>query len=181
MLLYSFLDRLDSFQTRPEKPCSEDAMLHLLILIDFLKAEFASITTRLTALLSHHEITYDLLWAIFKPNVSIYTLCTGSGQPRCIACDYSEFHKDSEGNEYLRVFCHYYDFNGTDFEESSMTLRIAKFPGVKKIWALSAFPLDLHPDKSIIRRKAHRLRTQVYVFDRRAATPIHGSRFLHQR
>jgi hypothetical protein len=57
------------------------------------------VTERLNALLEKSEITYDLLWALFKPNAMIYTTCVGSDKPSCVKYKFSEEKKAMNGVE----------------------------------------------------------------------------------
>jgi hypothetical protein len=63
---------------------------HLDLLIKHIKEAYASTTQRLALLLHNGEITYDLLWALFKPNSVIYTTCPSTRKPRCIKYDFGE-------------------------------------------------------------------------------------------
>ena len=65
-------------------------MKHLDLLIDCVKKVYVSTTQRLLPLLKHGEITYDLLWALFKPNTPVYTTCFGTKKPRCVTYDSGE-------------------------------------------------------------------------------------------
>ncbi|KAK0707244.1 hypothetical protein B0T21DRAFT_275480, partial [Apiosordaria backusii] len=48
------------------------AEAHLDVFLRFLGEAFKSTDDRLSALLAEGEITYDLLWALFKPNANVY-------------------------------------------------------------------------------------------------------------
>jgi hypothetical protein len=100
-------------------------------------------TERLNTLLEKSEITYDLLWALFKLNAMIYTTCVGSDKPSCVEYDFGEQKKAINGVEYFHLGCRYLDLDsgGKVFGEFSTTLRIRKFRGKKKINSLGAFPL----------------------------------------
>lgn len=51
------------------------------------------------------------------------------------------------GVEYFHLECHYVDFDGKAFGETSIELAILKFRGTKRIDSLDAFPLEYHPNK----------------------------------
>jgi hypothetical protein len=59
-------------------------MEHLDLLIDYVTEIYAPTTQRLLPLLEHSKITYDLLWALFKPNTPVYTTCFGTKKPRYV-------------------------------------------------------------------------------------------------
>lgn len=122
-------------------------MKHLDILLDYLKSAYQSTTATLVALLERKEITYDLLWALFKPNSLVYTTCFGTGKPRCVKYDSGDEKDTREGEIYWNMACRYLDFNNDVFGEASITIRIPHFHGTKRINALKAFPLQYHRDE----------------------------------
>ncbi len=118
-----------------------------------MKTTYTSITKRLTALLKGYEITYDLLWALFKPNMVVYTTCFGTGKPRCVKYHFGEERTIDNGVEYFHLECHYVDFDGKAFGETPIELAILKFRGIKRIDSLNTFPLEYHSNKDKV--KAH--------------------------
>ena len=117
---------------------------HLDLLLEFIKKTYQSTTERLNALLKKSEITYDLLWALFKPNAMIYTTCVGTDKPRCVKYNFGEEKKQMNGVEYFHLGCRYLDSDGKVFGEVSTALGIEKFRGTKRINSLGAFPLIYH-------------------------------------
>lgn len=115
------------------------------MLADFLDVSYASTTKRLDALLEGGEITYDLLWTLFKPNTNVYTTCTGSGKPRCVRYVSGEEKTTSNGLEYFCLDCVYMDYDGKILGEATVQLAVQKFRGAKKVESLEAFPLAWHP------------------------------------
>ena len=51
---------------------------HLDVFLGYLDAAFKPTDDRLSILLAEGKITYDLLWALFAPNVEVYTTCKGT-------------------------------------------------------------------------------------------------------
>ena len=144
-MLYNRLTELQEYE------CDPLYLKHFNLLVDFVKTTYASTTKRITALLEGHEITYDLLWALFKPNMVVYTTCYGTGKPRCVKYHLGEERKMDNGVEHFHLECHYVDFDGKAFGETSIELAILKFRGTKRIDSLDAFPLEYHPNKSQVR------------------------------
>ncbi len=126
---------------------------HLDLLVDFIKTTYKSTAQRLLSLLENDEITYDLLWVLFKPNSMVYTTCFGTGKPRCVIYDDGEERETSNGLKYYKMECRYLDYDGQVFGESSIDLAIVKFRGKKRISTLNAFPLQYHRDE--MEMKAH--------------------------
>ena len=126
-------------------------MKPLDILIDHIHTEYQTTTESLTPLLENNEITYALLWALFKPNDIIYTTCFGTGNQRCVIFDHGEEKTTVDGSKYHCLECRYLDFNGTTFGEALTHISIPKFRGTKRINTLKAFPLQYHQDTRTVK------------------------------
>jgi len=127
------------------------ALEHLDLLIGFIRTAYASTTERLVPLLEQHQITYDLLWTLFKPNTLAHTKCFGTGQPRCVRYECGDEKMTKAGVKYFHVNARYLDFDGNVFGETSSEHAIEKFRGVKQISALEVFPLKFHPSEERVR------------------------------
>lgn len=124
---------------------------HLDLLINCVKNIYAPTTARLLPLLEHGEITYDLLWALFKPNTPVYTTCFGTKKPRCVTYDSAEEKMNRRKTRSFRMDCRYFDFDGIAFGRTSIELVIPKFRGVQRINTLPAFPLKYHLDEKQVK------------------------------
>jgi hypothetical protein len=148
-LLFQFLSDLEDYHkdllsaSNPDTPGQK----HLLLLVNFLKEAYATTNSRLLALLKNGEITYDLLWALFKPSTPVFTICSGSQQPRCVEYVSGEEKQTLQGQRYFHLECRYFDYNGTVFGEAMTQLGIAQFRGVRRIDSLESFPFKYHPSK----------------------------------
>ena len=143
-LLYNRLTELEDYQ------CDPSCLKHFNLLVSFVKKTYASTHERLIAFVEAQEITYDLLWALFKPNTVVYTTCFGTGKPRCVKYNSSEERTTNSGVEYFHLECRYLDFDGKVFGEISVELVIPKFRGTRKVNSLDVFPLEYHPSKNKI-------------------------------
>jgi hypothetical protein len=132
------------------REATADEIAHLDLLISFVEEKYASLRQRLNALLQHGEITYDLLWALFKPNTIIYTTCDGTGKPRGVKYrDGGE--KSGLFGDFYQMNCDYLDSDGDHFGLVSIDLPVPRFSGVKRIATLPCFPLSYHPEKDQMR------------------------------
>ena len=126
---------------------------HLSLLVDHIKGAYASTRGRVVSLLASGEITYDVLWALFKPNDIVYGTCLGTRKPRCVIFDSGEVKKLDDGTEYFHIEGRYLDFDGKNFGHASTALGIFKFRGTKRVDKLEAFPLKYHPNEKEVRRQ----------------------------
>lgn len=123
----------------------------LRLLIDHLKQAYASISQRLKSMLQHGHITYDLLWALFKPGCHVYTTCIGTKEPRCVKFDAGE--EISQNDEtWFNLECRFLDYDEVKFGEAGTFLRVPKFRGSKPIETLEAYPLCHHPSHEQVRK-----------------------------
>lgn len=122
-------------------------MLHLSKLIKHLEESYAPVIEQLNVLRGSQKITWDLIWALFKPGTLMFATCPSTGLPRCLRYDYLE-KKTIRGHESLEVHGWYLDYDGHSLNESTETLHIGSFRGTKQIHSLSVYPLNYHKDSS---------------------------------
>ena len=146
-----------------------------------MKSKYASTTDPLTPLLESGEITYDLLWALFKPNTIVYTTCLDTEKALCFRFDRGDERMSSTSVTYFHVECRYLDSDGAVFGEVSTALGVAKVAGVKRIVTLDAFLLAYHPRRSEMRAglvaRGRRLVTLLGVHH----LQYHGNAFYMQK
>ena len=124
---------------------------HLLLLIEHLKHKYTSTLQRLESMLQHGHITYDLLWALFKPGCHVYTTCIGTKEPRCVTFDAGEEITQND-ETWFNLECQFLDYDGVKFSEAGIFLRVPKFRGSKPIATLAAYPLRHHPSHEQIQK-----------------------------
>lgn len=102
-ILYAFIPELAAHLSTMEDKESHQAR-QLAQVLEFLEDWFSSTKEELVPLLDSSEITYDLLWALFKPNEPIFTNDIDSEQPRCHIFDFGE-SQDRKGQKYFEIVC----------------------------------------------------------------------------
>ncbi|OCK92589.1 uncharacterized protein K441DRAFT_517696, partial [Cenococcum geophilum 1.58] len=123
-LLYNFLPELEFINIDSK---NKVYLKHLDLLISFIKTTYTSITKRLKPLLKNHKITYNLLWALFKPNSEVYTTYPGISKPRCVKFNYGKEKIRLSRTKYFYLDCRYFNFNRKVFREAALRLAIKKF------------------------------------------------------
>src|ERR1700712_3510333 len=106
-MLYHFLNELEAYGNAADS--STQKQLDLLIV--YMQAAYASTIGSLMPLLESREITFDLLWALFKPNDFVYGKCLGSDKPRCVKFDLGEVRTLEDDTEYFHIEGRYWDYN----------------------------------------------------------------------
>jgi len=136
---------LEAHRTELEDDTDNDAKVkHLNLLVEYIRAAYISTSSRLASLLKDRKITYDLLWALFRPNMEIYTTVLDAEKPACCRYDSGKERTTNTGIAYFHAECRLLDFNGHVFGEVSSALGIGKFQGAKRVDRLEAFPLEFH-------------------------------------
>lgn len=146
-VLFTYLHQLEAYRTNTKLDSTE--ILHLNTLIEFLTTHYASTSEKLTALLEHNEITFELLPLFFRPNSVVYMVSADSEKPRCLTFDSGQV-KVRNHETYFELSCRYLTHDGKRFGEAPITTMIAEFHGVMKITLLGVYPLEYHADKESV-------------------------------
>ncbi|KAI9891861.1 MAG: hypothetical protein M1814_002246 [Vezdaea aestivalis] len=148
-VLFHYLDQLKAYSAglSSDSGCIE----HLNHLTGYLDKHFTSQARKFQSLLEHREITFNLLWALFKPNTLVYTKCAGSDEPRCLKFDFGQEKKTPEGVKYFKLDCRFLGHDGKCFGEIKTSLYIVEFQGTMLIKNLSSCPLSYQENKSKLR------------------------------
>ncbi|KAF4835048.1 26S proteasome regulatory subunit 4 [Colletotrichum tropicale] len=126
----------------------DDKRMHLKVLLKYLDKDYAHIKKSLYPMLENGLITFDLLWALFKPNTLVYTTTYGTAdEPRIFKVEQTERHNSMMKGEFYWVDGKYFEFDGKQFGYGSFSEEIGEFRGAKTITSLKAYPLDYHKDK----------------------------------
>lgn len=79
------------------------------------------------------EIAYDLIWAIFKLNIEVYTICKGTGAPMSALYNHCEERLNLDGTKFIYLEIHYLSSNGKTLGEVTAGRKILYFRGTKRI------------------------------------------------
>lgn len=121
------------------------------LLLKYLDEDYTSVRKALKPMLKAGTITYDLVWALFKPNTIAYTPTYGNkDDPRCFRVDFSyEYESWLTQAKSLVVDGRYLEYDGKSFGLGDHQVQIQAFKGHKKITSLSAYPLKYHKDPEV--------------------------------
>lgn len=121
------------------------------LLLKYLDEDYTSVRKALKPMLKAGTITYDLVWALFKPNTIAFTpTYANKDDPRCFRVDYSyEYESWLTQAKSLVVDGRYLEYDGKHFGLGDHQVQIQAFKGHKKITSLSAYPLKYHKDPEV--------------------------------
>ncbi|KAI1134750.1 hypothetical protein F5Y05DRAFT_199591 [Hypoxylon sp. FL0543] len=126
---------------------------HLRILIKYLDTDHAETKKSLYPMLENGLITFDLLWALWKPNTLAYTTTYGSvDEPRVFKVEVAEKHYSIVRGEFYYIEGKYFEYDGKQFGFGSMSEEIPEFRGARKITSLGCYPLKYHKNEAQLRK-----------------------------
>jgi len=103
-------------------------------------------------MLENGLITFDLIWALWKPNTLAYTTTYGShDEPRVFKVEVTEKHFTLQKGDYYWIEGKYFEYDGKQFGYGTMSEEILDFQGARKITSLGCYPLNYHKTEAKIR------------------------------
>ncbi|KAJ5927829.1 hypothetical protein N7466_006785 [Penicillium verhagenii] len=132
---------------RKERKSAATQAAHLKVLLKYLDSDYASVKKTLYPLLENNTITFDLLWAIFKPNSIAYTPTYGNtDEPRAFKIEYAQKESSFVRGQWYDIEGRYLEYDGKDFGFGTMSAEVESFKGPRKITSLACYPLQYHRD-----------------------------------
>lgn len=174
-IFMAFLHQLTTYETelahKAEQAGEEDTstaekLAHLQFLLNFIRQEYTETFEELNSLLSHDEITFDLLWALFKPRTILYAPCPVTGSPRALRVRNVEVCQrvtpgappvaggGGDGPRFWAVDAEYVDYNAVYTTSGGqpkfgyarlLNLEVPMFAGTEKITSLPFYPMAYYP------------------------------------
>lgn len=128
------------------------------MLVSYIDEDYAEIKKTLFPLLKAGNITFELLWALYRPNEIAITSCYGAwDEPRCFRTEYAMKWQTMGRGEWYCIEGKYLEYDGKGFGFGNFEVDIDSFKGPRKITSLASYPLKYHKDpegvkKQIIKR-----------------------------
>ncbi|KAF4966575.1 hypothetical protein FSARC_5817 [Fusarium sarcochroum] len=125
---------------------------HLKVIIKYLDHDFEITKESLYPMLESGLITFDLLWALWKPNTLAYTTTYGStSEPRVFKVEMAQLHHSIIKGSFYFVDGKYFEFDGKRFGHGNLSVEMEEFQGAKKITSLACYPLQYHQNEEKLR------------------------------
>ena len=123
-------------------------------LVKYLDDDYADIKKTLYPLLAAGNITFELLWALYRPNDIAVTSCYGAwDEPRCFKIDYAIKNASMMRGEWYCVEGKYMEYDGKNFGFGNFEANVESFKGPRKITSLSCYPLKYHKDPDGVKKQ----------------------------
>ena len=154
----TYLKELKTSGRREKKKKSRKAMVakarHLKVLIKYLDKDFATTKKTLYPLLENDMITFDLLWALYKPNEIVYSpTYNDNEQPRAFRIEYAAKVSNFMHGTWYSIEGRYLEYDGKAFGMGSMHADVPSFKGSRKISSLACYPIKYHKNVAELKAK----------------------------
>ena len=117
------------------------------MLTNYIDQDYDATRKKLRPMLDAGNITFDLLWALFKPGTIAFTHWYKSTEaPYCFRVESVSKESSILRGEYWEIEGRYLDYDGKTFGLGHTAVEIDSFKGVRKITSLSVYPLSCHKD-----------------------------------
>lgn len=127
---------------------------HLKVLIKYLDTDYAETKKTLYPLLEANTITFDLLWALFKPNTIAYAPTYGNqDEPRAFKIEYATKESSFMKGQWYSIEGRYLEYDGKTFGMGTMAAEVEAFKGARKITSLGCYPLKYHREADEVKAK----------------------------
>lgn len=139
-------------EKRRVRRSAETKVAHLKVLIKFLDTDYERTKNTLYPLLKANMITYDLLWALFKPNTIIYTPTYGNTEePRAFKVEYATKETNFQRERWYNIGGRYLDYDSKSFGLGTMNVEVSCFKGARKVTSLPCYPLEYNHEAKQVR------------------------------
>ncbi|RAL59605.1 hypothetical protein DID88_006464 [Monilinia fructigena] len=134
------------------KKRNETKRKHLKVLLKYLDKDYASTKKTLIPMLETGIITFDLLWALYKPNTLAYTTTYGTiDEPRAFKIELAEKNKQFYEGTWYHIEGKYLEYDGKTWGMGTMDCEVPSFKGARKITSLNCYPLKYHKNEAKLR------------------------------
>ncbi|KAK1759029.1 hypothetical protein QBC47DRAFT_449698 [Echria macrotheca] len=143
----------DKHARRKEQKRIEQKRQHLKILVQYIDKDYAEVKKSLYPMLENGLISFDLLWALWKPNTLVFTTTYGSqDEPRIFKVEMAEKHSTLMKGSFYYIEGKYFEYDGKQFGFGSMSEEIGDFRGARRITSLRCYPLKYHKNETQLRK-----------------------------
>ncbi len=133
-----------------KKTRDEDLILDIKAAIRYVEEDKGNVLRDLEKLTSERQITFDLLWALFKPNALVFNYHKWTQQDRLLLTRQVYYTRDKFRRPLAAVECDMIHDDGTSFGFAEVVIEIYQFLGAIPISELEVYPLDFRSDKDAV-------------------------------
>ncbi|KAG0704003.1 P-loop containing nucleoside triphosphate hydrolase protein [Suillus ampliporus] len=155
LLFFSY----DGLKERLEKemlkdPRDEALIADVNVAIQYIQEDHAGNFADLQSLTADQSITFDLLWALFPANTSVFNHHQYTEQRRILKAQRFLMRTREDRSVYAEITCDIIVNDGNTFGIAQEPIEIDAFKGTRKIYELPVFPLRFYRDQDALREHA---------------------------
>jgi len=136
------------------KKRNETKVKHIRVLLKYLDKDYKEIKKTLYPMLDSGLITFDLLWALYKPNTLAYTTTYGTeDEPRAFRIELADKESSFMKGEWYKIEGKYLEYDGKTWGMGTMEVSVPQFKGARKIISLACYPLKYHKNEVKLRQQ----------------------------
>ena len=123
------------------------------VMLKYLDKDYATTKKTLYPLLEAGNITFDLIWTLFRSDTLVYTSTySAPDEPRAFKVEYATKESSFMRGTWYDIDGKYLDYDGKSFGLGSMNVDIESFKGPRRINSLPCYPLKYHKDPEGIKK-----------------------------
>jgi hypothetical protein len=138
--------RVEEVNPTPNKALVEE----IGVALQYILEDHAATEATLASLSKHNEITYNLLWALFPPNTTVYTKSNLLREHQVLKLYKGEYGTTASGAKFFGIDLRFISHDGDKLGWAEKSYQIFQFEGAKKITNLSVYPIIHLPDVDTI-------------------------------
>ena len=130
----------------------DDKRKHVELLLQYIDTDFCETKEALQPMLENGLITFDLLWALWKPGTLMYTpTYDDHSVPRALKVSLAERHRTILKGDFYSIEARYIEHDGTSLGYGHVAEEIYQFSGARRISSLPVYPLQYHEAETELR------------------------------
>uniref|UniRef100_A0A0W0F8F3 AAA+ ATPase domain-containing protein n=1 Tax=Moniliophthora roreri TaxID=221103 RepID=A0A0W0F8F3_MONRR len=156
LFFHSFFGLQERLEREESQASPDQGLINdLKVAIQYVHEDHTDNINNFERLLAHQEITYELLWALFKPNALVYRFHALTEQMQILLARTVEYRmRPQDKSKYAAIACDIISNDGNNFGHAREILEIDLYLGARRIQDLPVFPLEHHPSKEALREHA---------------------------
>ena len=141
-------------QEQLKNPPDTELIENLEAVIGYIKEDHAVNIQKYESSIATNTVTYDFLWAFFKPGALIYNFDDKVEQPRILKVKEFDYVESVwSGKPHVSLKCDMIHNNGRLFGLCEIGFTISPYKGAKKFHDLPCYPISFHPEADGLKAK----------------------------
>ncbi|KAH9838293.1 P-loop containing nucleoside triphosphate hydrolase protein [Rhodofomes roseus] len=161
-------------------PEDQETLEGIYAALRFIDEDLKDSIADFDVLIGQRQITYELLWALFRPNSYVHAYDTDIDQ-RYVACAKTlEYYESTQRGKWAEIECDIIIRDDLDLGLTRIKFEVDNFPGARSIFDLPIYPLEHYPDhdalyKAAVSRGKDYVGSNLHFYQHHGAGTVHIS------